>query len=123
MLEQLYLLIFKPFFPKGTKNIGLRSRGQLDTRGVDGRHDTHSQFIHRDLSAAIIQYHQKRREFIVDDIYILTVQKIFMKIHPFIDNNFAFISLLTDILLLHNKILPISLKNTVRDSNYEFYGY
>ena len=113
--KKLYKLIFSSFHE--SKNLWFRKVNITADVWWNIWKDTYSNYndIIKELEVIFSSYNNKNIP-LFEKLYIITI-KILSKTHPFPNNNFLFISVFLDILLVKNKFLPIWIKKTFKDNN------
>jgi hypothetical protein len=123
--EELYILIFSAFFKK--KELWFRSRIKYNLVWLDEnwkKIDFYASYteINKKLEIIFLKYNNQEKYHLFERMYFITIENL-NKIHPFSNNNFWFISIFLDILLIKHNYLPINLKQTFKVNNLFFPNY
>lgn len=113
--RKLYEMIFNPFFKE--KDLWFRKENITAIIWWKVWKDTYSnaENIIKELEVILSKYNNPNIE-LFEKLYIITMETL-SKTHPFNNNNFLFISIFLDLLLIKNWFLPIWLKKTFKDNN------
>ncbi|MDQ7008817.1 MAG: hypothetical protein Q9M94_00825, partial [Candidatus Gracilibacteria bacterium] len=74
------------------------------------------------LEIIFLQYNNKNKYHFTERLYFISIENL-NKIHPFSNNNFGFISIFMDLLLIQNNYLPINIKKTFKVNNLFYPNY
>ncbi len=116
--EKLYTLIFTPFENK--KNLYFRDKIKYNMVWLDDnwkKIDFYPDYtkIQKLLNIYINKYNNENLD-LFERLYSISLE-ILNKVHPFANNNFAYTSIILDILLIKNNLLPINIKKTFKVNN------
>ena len=116
--EKLYILIFKPFENK--KNLCFRDKIKYNMVWLDDnwkKIDFYPDYtqIQKLLNIYINKYNNEDLD-LFERLYNISLE-ILNKVHPFANHNFAYTSIILDILLIKNNLLPINIKKTFKVNN------
>lgn len=123
--EKLYIKIFSPFFSK--KDLWFRNKISYNITWLDENWKkidfyADSKDIQKLLEIIFLKFNNKKKYSFSERLYFITMENL-NKIHPFSNNNFWFISIFMDLLLINNNYLPINLKRTFKVNNLFFPKY
>jgi len=123
--EKLYIKIFSAFFSK--KELWFRNRIWYNITWLDENWKkidfyADNKNIQKLIEIIFLKFNNKNEYVFFERLYFITIENL-NKIHPFPNNNFWFISILMDLLLIKNNYLPINIKKTFKVNNLFYPKY
>ena len=118
--ETLYIKIFQIFY-KDSKSLWFRDKIKYNMIWLDEnwkKIDYYPDYkeIQKLLNIIFTKFNNKENNKLFERFYFISLE-ILNKIHPFPNNNFAYTSIVLDLLLIKYNLLPINIKKTFKVNN------